>query len=239
MASPRSTADPRPATDRPADDQTMAQRRRRRHRRDRLLRRPGAGARVPAHDRSDHPGGRRSRPRRPRNRRLRAPTPTTATTAAARGRARLATLASRTCSGAAAAAAVRRGRRTRLRRSSPATRKYVVVYRGLAQGQFGRFGQWPAPATSRASGAYIAPYGLMSPAQQIAMRKHRFMHDHGVRRRGARGRSRWPPTPRAAQPARGHVRPPADRARTTTRRAGSSSRSSSTTAAWRTTAPRR
>ncbi|MGH2588755.1 MAG: thiolase C-terminal domain-containing protein, partial [Dehalococcoidia bacterium] len=58
--------------------------------------------------------------------------------------------------------------------------KYVVVYRGLAQGQFGRFGQ------SRASGpvpypmSYTAPYGLMSPAQMFAMRVRRFMHDHHV-----------------------------------------------------------
>src|SRR3712207_1066523 len=58
--------------------------------------------------------------------------------------------------------------------------KYVVVYRGLAQGQFGRFGQgaqvnkvsWPA--------SYTAPYGLMSPAQSFAMRVRRFMHDHHV-----------------------------------------------------------
>ncbi|MCC7366367.1 MAG: acetyl-CoA acetyltransferase [Dehalococcoidia bacterium] len=57
----------------------------------------------------------------------------------------------------------------------------VVVYRGLAQGQFGRFGQaaplkhvsWPM--------SYTAPYGLLSPAQTFAMRANRFMYEHGVK----------------------------------------------------------
>ena len=58
--------------------------------------------------------------------------------------------------------------------------KYVVAYRSLAQGQFGRFGQ--SRATGPVSGpmAYVAPYGVMSPAQQIAFRTQRFMHEHGV-----------------------------------------------------------
>lgn len=56
----------------------------------------------------------------------------------------------------------------------------VVVYRALAQGQFGRFGQ--APPVRKISGdfAYTMPYGLMSPAQMFAMRVHRFMHEHHV-----------------------------------------------------------
>ncbi|MAE96306.1 MAG: acetyl-CoA acetyltransferase, partial [Deltaproteobacteria bacterium] len=57
----------------------------------------------------------------------------------------------------------------------------VVVFRALAQGQFGRFGQ------SRASGgavpraaAWSFVYGLLSPAQECALHTKRFMHDHGV-----------------------------------------------------------
>lgn len=58
--------------------------------------------------------------------------------------------------------------------------KYVVVYRGLAQGQFGRFGQSRAGGTAGYPMSYTAPYGLMSPAQSFAMRVRRFMHDHHV-----------------------------------------------------------
>jgi acetyl-CoA acetyltransferase len=57
---------------------------------------------------------------------------------------------------------------------------YVVVYRGLAQGQFGRFGQSAAGAKVSYPGSYTSPYGLMSPAQSFAMRVRRFMHDHRV-----------------------------------------------------------
>ncbi|MGI8927569.1 MAG: thiolase C-terminal domain-containing protein [Tepidiformaceae bacterium] len=59
--------------------------------------------------------------------------------------------------------------------------KYAVAYRGLAQGQFGRFGQ------ARSSGGYLpapmsytAPYGLFSPAQHIALRTRTFMHQYGI-----------------------------------------------------------
>jgi acetyl-CoA acetyltransferase len=57
---------------------------------------------------------------------------------------------------------------------------YAVVYRGLAQGQFGRFGQ------SRSSGkvpypmSYSAPYGMMAAAQNFAARVHRFMYEYGA-----------------------------------------------------------
>ena len=57
---------------------------------------------------------------------------------------------------------------------------YVVVYRGLAQGQFGRFGQGAAVPKAPGGMAFTAPYGLMSPAQTFAMRVRRFMHDHGI-----------------------------------------------------------
>lgn len=57
----------------------------------------------------------------------------------------------------------------------------VVVFRGLAQGQFGRFGQGARVDRIRGDAAYTAPYGLMSPAQSFAMRVHRLYHDHGIR----------------------------------------------------------
>jgi acetyl-CoA acetyltransferase len=58
--------------------------------------------------------------------------------------------------------------------------KYVAVYRGLAQGQFGRFGQGTGAKTVSWPGSYTAPYGLMSPAQSFAMRVNRFMYDHHI-----------------------------------------------------------
>ena len=56
----------------------------------------------------------------------------------------------------------------------------VVVFRALAQGQFGRFGQGAAVPQVRGATAFTMPYGLMSPAQMFAMRVNRFMHDHGI-----------------------------------------------------------
>ena len=41
--------------------------------------------------------------------------------------------------------------------------KYCVVFRALAQGQFGRFGQAPGSKTVSGPAAYTSPYGLMSP----------------------------------------------------------------------------
>lgn len=58
--------------------------------------------------------------------------------------------------------------------------KYAVVYRSLAQGQFGRFGQGVGRARLRGRSAYTAPHGLMSPAQHIALRTRRFMFEHDV-----------------------------------------------------------
>ncbi|HVM52094.1 MAG TPA: hypothetical protein VM262_02755 [Acidimicrobiales bacterium] len=57
---------------------------------------------------------------------------------------------------------------------------HVVVYRALAQGQFGRFGQAPPLRTISGPMAYTMPYGLLSPAQMFAMRVQRFMHQHGA-----------------------------------------------------------
>ncbi len=56
----------------------------------------------------------------------------------------------------------------------------VVVFRALAQGQFGRFGQGPRRNTIAGDMAYSVPYGLMSPAQMFAMKVVRFMHENGV-----------------------------------------------------------
>ncbi|HET6795231.1 MAG TPA: hypothetical protein VFH45_12340 [Acidimicrobiales bacterium] len=56
----------------------------------------------------------------------------------------------------------------------------VVVYRALAQGQFGRYGQAGRPRRSQGAAAFTAPYGLLSPAQICAMQTMRYMHDHGV-----------------------------------------------------------
>lgn len=62
----------------------------------------------------------------------------------------------------------------------------VVVFRALAQGQFGRFGQGPRTNSIRGDFAYTIPYGLMSPAQMFAMKVVRFMHDHGVEQNALR-----------------------------------------------------
>jgi acetyl-CoA acetyltransferase len=62
----------------------------------------------------------------------------------------------------------------------------VVVLRALAQGQFGRFGQGPRRNTISGVGAHTIPYGLMSAAQQFAMKVNRFLHDHGIDREAQR-----------------------------------------------------
>ncbi len=62
----------------------------------------------------------------------------------------------------------------------------VVVFRGLAQGQFGRFGAGPRRATVAGDAALTLPYGLMSPAQMFAMRATRLMYEHGVRQEAFR-----------------------------------------------------
>jgi acetyl-CoA acetyltransferase len=62
----------------------------------------------------------------------------------------------------------------------------VVVYRGLAQGQYGRFGvgagYGQALGHQMVSGeaAFRLPYGLIAPAHRHALKVVRFMHDHGV-----------------------------------------------------------
>src|SRR5258705_3550200 len=56
----------------------------------------------------------------------------------------------------------------------------VVVFRALAQGQFQRFGAAPPSATAAGEAALTLPYGLISPAQRLAMRVMRLMHDHRI-----------------------------------------------------------
>ncbi|MGH7788500.1 MAG: thiolase C-terminal domain-containing protein [Candidatus Binatia bacterium] len=62
--------------------------------------------------------------------------------------------------------------------------RHVVVFRALAQGQFGRFGQ---AGGSAGTGAYLGgplawngPYGMLTPAHQCALHTARFMRDHGI-----------------------------------------------------------
>jgi acetyl-CoA acetyltransferase len=54
----------------------------------------------------------------------------------------------------------------------------VVTYRGLNQGQFGRFGASANPKDA----VYLVSYGVLSPAQTFAMRVTRFMHEHKIHR---------------------------------------------------------
>ncbi len=56
----------------------------------------------------------------------------------------------------------------------------VVAYRGLAQGQFGRFGAGARSNAISGPPAYTVPYGVMSPAQIYAMRTTRLFHDHDI-----------------------------------------------------------
>ena len=59
--------------------------------------------------------------------------------------------------------------------------KVVVVYRGLAQGQFGRFGQGGQSPTVEGEMSWQMPYGVIAPPQKFAFRVQRFMHDFGVK----------------------------------------------------------
>lgn len=61
--------------------------------------------------------------------------------------------------------------------------RHVVVFRALAQGQFGRFGQ---AGGSRGydglsgSAAWNGTYGMLTAAHQCALHTARFLHDHGI-----------------------------------------------------------
>jgi acetyl-CoA acetyltransferase len=56
----------------------------------------------------------------------------------------------------------------------------VVAFRGLAQGQYGRFGAGRGGGTISGEHALGVPYGLMSPAQMYAMRVTRLFHEHNI-----------------------------------------------------------
>jgi acetyl-CoA acetyltransferase len=64
--------------------------------------------------------------------------------------------------------------------------RHVVVFRALAQGQFGRYGQagggYGGPGGSRMGGvfAFNGTYAILSPAHQCALHTARFMHDHAI-----------------------------------------------------------
>ena len=62
----------------------------------------------------------------------------------------------------------------------------VVVFRALAQGQYGRFGQTQGIETISGEKAYLMPYGVLAPPQRFAMRVRRYMHEHGVRQEAMR-----------------------------------------------------
>ncbi len=63
----------------------------------------------------------------------------------------------------------------------------VIAFRSLAQGQYQRYGRSAGAAVAAGDDAFLAPYGLMSPAQRFAMKVTRFMHDHGIRQEALRG----------------------------------------------------
>jgi acetyl-CoA acetyltransferase len=62
----------------------------------------------------------------------------------------------------------------------------VVVFRALAQGQYGRFGQTDGIDTISGEKAYLMPYGVLAPPQRFAMQVRRYMHEHGVRQEALR-----------------------------------------------------
>jgi acetyl-CoA acetyltransferase len=62
----------------------------------------------------------------------------------------------------------------------------VVVFRALAQGQYGRFGQTAGIDTISGEKAYLMPYGVLAPPQRFAMQVRRYMHEHGVRQEALR-----------------------------------------------------
>ena len=88
----------------------------------------------------------------------------------------------------------------------------VVVYRALAQGQFGRFGATPGDAHDfRAYRVHLAVRDVHAGAMDRAA--HAPLHARSSRHAGrARGDRDGLLSPRAVQSARDHVRPPADAA---------------------------
>src|SRR4051794_40151843 len=56
----------------------------------------------------------------------------------------------------------------------------IVVFRALAQGEFGRFGEPGNISVGSGNRAFSAPYGLLSPAQMFAAKVIRFFEETGV-----------------------------------------------------------
>lgn len=57
----------------------------------------------------------------------------------------------------------------------------VVAYRGIAQGQYGRFGAGGGSRTVSGTTKFTLPYGQLSAAQHYAMRVNRLFDEHGIR----------------------------------------------------------
>lgn len=55
----------------------------------------------------------------------------------------------------------------------------VVVYRALAQGTGGRFGEGASTAGAPET-AFMSPYGMISPTQKYAPKIRRFLDEHGI-----------------------------------------------------------
>jgi acetyl-CoA acetyltransferase len=62
----------------------------------------------------------------------------------------------------------------------------VVVFRALAQGQYGRFGLVSGIETISGEKAYLMPYGVLAPPQRFAMKVQRYMYEHGIRQEALR-----------------------------------------------------
>ena len=72
----------------------------------------------------------------------------------------------------------------------------VVVFRSLAQGQFGRYGQAAGSRRAKLAGRVHRPRTGCSPRpRRRRMQTKRFMHDHGVTQDSAGRDRRWPATP--------------------------------------------
>lgn len=57
--------------------------------------------------------------------------------------------------------------------------EHVIVHRGLAQGEYGRFGRSRGRGEISGRQAFTAPYGVGSPGQAFAFVFRRWMHEHG------------------------------------------------------------
>ncbi len=55
----------------------------------------------------------------------------------------------------------------------------VAAFRGLAQGQYGRFGVARGGGEVYGAAAYQQPYGVVTPGQMYALKFVRWMHEHG------------------------------------------------------------